>query len=318
MKRVQGIRMELSILLAKNIIGMFLMSIVGYVIVKIKLFKAKDSKVLSKLIVYIICPSVTLNSFQMDYSTSKMQGLILAIIASILVHVIIIPLTKVMGNVFELNNIEKASIVYSNAGNIIIPLVAVVLGQEWVFYTCAFIMVQTILVWTHGKSVICEERGSGLKKILLNPNIIAIVVGLFMFLTGVRFPLVMKSCVSGFAGMIGPTSMLVVGMLIGEMDLKLVFKKKRSYFITLCRLVLLPLLVIMLCKGIMMFHIHQDMKQILLIVLLQSSAPVASMVTQLAQVYDQDANYASIINVMTVVFCVITMPILVFIYENII
>ena len=41
--------MELSVLLAEQIVVIFLMMAIGYVIVKIRLFKTEDSSVLSNL-----------------------------------------------------------------------------------------------------------------------------------------------------------------------------------------------------------------------------------------------------------------------------
>ena len=55
-----------------------------------------------------------------------------------------------------------------------------------------------------------------------------------------------------------------------------------------------------------------------MIVLIAVAAPVAAMITQLAQVYDQDVRYASVINVMSVIFCIITMPLTILLYEMII
>ena len=43
-------------------------------------------------------------------------------------------------------------------------------------------------------------------------------------------------------------------------------------------------------------------------VLLATAAPAAAMVTQLAQLYNKDVKYASVINVMSVIFCIVTMP----------
>ena len=45
--------MELSILLAEQILSMFLTMIVGYIIVKIGLFKETDSKIISNMVVYM-------------------------------------------------------------------------------------------------------------------------------------------------------------------------------------------------------------------------------------------------------------------------
>ena len=58
-----------------------------------------------------------------------------------------------------LNEVEKASVYYSNAGNLIMPIVTFVLGQEWMLYGCVFMSVQLVFVWSHGKSVLSMEKG---------------------------------------------------------------------------------------------------------------------------------------------------------------
>ena len=52
-----------------------------------------------------------------------------------------------------------------------------------------------------------------------------------------------------------------------------------------------------------------------MIVLLATAAPAAAMITQLAQLYNKDVKYASVINVMSVIFCIVTMPVMVMLYE---
>jgi predicted permease len=46
-----------------------------------------------------------------------------------------------------------------------------------------------------------------------------------------------------------------------------------------------------------------------------ASSAVAAMVTQFAQLYDKEPGYASVINVMSVLLCIITMPLLVALYQ---
>lgn len=310
--------MNLSVLLAEQIAALFLIALVGFVLIKKKIFESGDSKTLSTFVVYVFSPCVIVNSFQMEFSQEKMKGWMLAAAAAVLIHILLIGGGKILQIYFHLNAIEKASLEYSNAANLIVPLVTAVLGAEWVFYTTAYIMVQAVLVWTHGVSVIREKRERNLKKILLNPNIIAIFVGFVLFLMDTWFPPIIASSISGLGVMIGPASMLVIGMLMGDVDLIGVFKQKRPYLICLLRLVLFPVLLIFIFRVTGMTMIHPEGKRILLVSLLAASAPVAAMVTQLAQIYERDAKYASVINVMSVVFCVITMPLVVFLYEMVI
>ena len=62
----------------QQIAELFLMILMGYVIVKAGLLKGEDSKVISKIVLYLIIPCVIINSFQVDYTSEKVQGLLLA------------------------------------------------------------------------------------------------------------------------------------------------------------------------------------------------------------------------------------------------
>jgi predicted permease len=244
-----------------------------------------------------------------------MKGLTLAIVASIGVHILYIAVSYVVKKIAPINPIEEASLIYSNAGNLIIPLVAYVLGTEWVFYCSAYVAVQNVFIWTHGRSVIREAREFNLKQLLLNPNIIATVLGMTLFVTKVSLPSVLGNAVSATGSMVGPISMIITGIIIASMDLKNVFTNLRAYGVSAARLMIYPLMVILLCCGSGMLNWHPQAEQILLIVLLASAAPTASMITQLAQIYNKDAHNASVINVMSIIFCIITMPVMVFVFQ---
>ena len=309
--------MELSILLAQHIAAMFLTMAVGYVIVKIGLFEMEDSKVISNMVVYICSPCVVIDSFQIDLTPDKIKGLTLAVVGSIAVHILMLCGTKLVEKPLHFNGIEKGSIIYSNCGYLIIPLVSAVLGEEWVFYTTAYIVVQTILVWTHGVSVINQQQTKDYRQIFLNPNLIAIVIGILFFVMEIRLPVVIGSCVSGFGNMISSASMLVIGMVIGKVDLLWVFRQKRPYLICFFRLIVFPLIVVFASSAVGRLSLHPDAKYIFMIILLASAAPAGAMITQLAQIYNRDSKYASVINVMSVIFCIITMPLMTLLYEAI-
>lgn len=310
--------MEISILLAEQIAVLFLMGLVGFLTVKSGKFKEEDSRIISNMVVYICSPCVVINAFQIDFTSDKLMGFLLAGAACILVHIILIGGGRLLAGPLHFNGIEKASVEYSNAGNLIVPLVSAVLGEQWVFYTTAYIIVQTILIWTHGQSVICQGQEKNWRKILLNPNIIAIVIGFILFATGIRLPYIVGECVGGFGDMIGSASMLAVGMIIGNVDLGWVFRQKRPYFICFIRLVFFPVIAILIFTFSGAVSLHQDAEYILMVVLLATSAPAAVMVTQLAQIHGRDARYASVINVMSVIFCIVTMPLMVLLYEALI
>lgn len=307
--------MELSILLIQQICQLFIMIFLGFMLVKTKTLKAEDSKVLSRVALFVVCPCAILTSFMIEFTPDKLFGLGLSLLGAVIVHIVYIPLASILSKFFGFTPIEKATIIYSNAGNLIIPLVGALLGKEWVLYTSGYMMVQTVLMWTHGKNLVCNENSIDLKKIFLNVNVIAVGIGIIFFLLQIQLPGLVVTTIDRVGSMIGPFAMLVIGMLIGRMNFKDIFVEKRIYLITFMRLIIYPVIVILIFKLTGLTAISSDANQIFLITTLAASAPAAATITQFAQLYNKHPGYASIMNVMSVIFSIITMPLMVMIYQ---
>lgn len=309
--------MEISILLMEQIAELFLMIFMGYIIVKAGLLKGDDSKVISKIVLYLIIPCVIINAFQVEYTSEKVKELLLVFAASVLLQVVLLVAVWAAGKILKLNEVETASIYYSNAGNLIVPIVTFILGKEWVLYACVFMSVQLVFIWTHGKNVLSREGKMDWKKIVGNVNMISVFVGVVLFFTKIRLPGILNQTLSSVGAMIGPASMFVTGMLIAEMSLKNVFRNGRVYFITFLRLIVVPVIALILLKISGLVNGHPDGKKLLLIVFLAVITPSASTVTQMCQVYGNDSKYASAINVMTTLLAIVTMPLMVLLYQTV-
>ncbi|RHO84695.1 AEC family transporter [Ruminococcus sp. AF42-9BH] len=310
--------MNISILLMQQIVQLFLMIFMGYLIVKTGLVRDDDSKVLSKIILYLIVPCVIINAFQVDYTTDTVKGLLIAFAASVMTQVILLVVISVAGKLLHLNEVEVASVYYSNSGNLIVPIVTFILGQEWVLYGCVFMSVQLVFLWTHCKKIISREASYDWKKIILNINMISIFIGVILFFTKIRLPEIIGNTLASVGTMIGPASMIVTGMLFAGMNLKQIFANKRVYFITFLRLIVVPLIALVLIKLSNLASFSADGNKIMLIVFLAIITPSASTVTQMCQVYGNDSRYASAINVMTTLLSIITMPVMVMLFQMII
>lgn len=307
--------MQMSILLLQQIIQLFLMILMGYIIVKTGLLKGEDSKVLSKIILYLIIPAVIINAFQVDYNDTIKKGLIAACIASLILQFVLLFLTYILQKIFHLDSVEFTSAYYSNSGNLIVPLVTYILGKEWVIYGCVFMSVQLFFIWSQGKKMISREKGVDLKKILLNINMISVFLGVILFFTKIHFPQIINQTLSSTGSMIGPLSMIVTGMLIAEVDLKYIFTNKRIYLVTFLRLILQPAIALLVINLLGMRGWHPQGDKIILITYLAAITPCASTVTQMCQVYGNDSKYASAINVMTTLLSIVTMPLFVYLYQ---
>lgn len=305
----------MSLLLTKQIAELFIMILLGFILVKSSLLNKQDSKVLSTVALYIINPCVIINAFQVQYSQDVKNGIILSFLAAIIVHIIYIVGARMLGKVYTLNGVEKATIIYTNAGNLIIPLVQALLGKEWVVYTTGYILVSTIFIWTHGRMLICEETGFNVKELLKNVNVVASIIGILMFALKIQLPSLITETMDSMSATIAPISMIVAGMLIAGMDVKDCLKNKRLYSITFLKMIVFPLLAVCLLKFSSLSSMAKNGDMILLISLLASVAPTAASVTQIAQIYDADSEYASAYYFITTLLCILTMPVFVWFYQ---
>nr|WP_288642652.1 AEC family transporter [uncultured Anaerobutyricum sp.] len=310
--------MHISILLMEQIIQLFLMIFMGFLIVKAKLLNSEDSKVLSIIILYLIIPCVIINAFQVDYTSQTVKGLLIALAGSVMTQVILLIVVSILGKVLHLNEVEVASIYYSNSGNLIVPIVTFILGKEWVLYGCVFMSVQLVFIWTHCKKIISRESSYDWRKIVLNINMISIAIGIVLFLTRIHLPEDINSTLSAVGSMIGPASMIVTGMLFAGMDFKQIFASRRVYFVTFLRLIIVPTIALVLIKFSHLASLSSNGSKIMLIVFLAIITPSASTVTQMCQVYGNDSQYASAINVVTTLLAIITMPLMVMLFQIVI
>ena len=307
--------MQISLLLMEEITKLFAIMLMGYAVVKAGLMKSSESKSISVVMVYLVIPCVIIDAFQVDYTADVKKGLLLACAAAVLVHVLFLILTTILKQALQLDTIERATVIYSNAGILVIPLVQDLLGQEYVIYSSAYIAVQLILIWTHCKNMLCEEDRLEWKKVFLNVNIISIIVGAILFICKIQLPSGVQDVLDMMNNMIGPIGMLLAGMVIADVPLKTVFTKKRNYVSTVLRLIIYPIFILILMKMINTFAGLNDSKQILLTVYIASITPACATVTSMAQLYDKDAAYASSLYVLTTLLSIVTMPVMVGMYE---
>ena len=307
--------MHISLLLMNQIIQLFLMIFMGFLIVKAKLLNSEDSKILSIIVLYLIIPCVIINAFHVDYTPQTVKGLLIALAGSVMTQVILLIVVSILGRVFHLNEVEVASIYYSNSGNLIVPIVTFILGKEWVLYGCVFMSVQLVFIWTHCKKIISRESTYDWRKIVLNINMISIAIGIVLFLTRIHLPAIINNTLSAVGSMIGPASMIVTGMLFAGMDFKQIFANKRVYFVSFFRLIIVPVIALFLIKCSQLSTFSSNGNKLMMIVFLAIITPSASTVTQMCQVYGNDSQYASAINVVTTLLAIVTMPLMVMLFQ---
>ncbi len=295
-------------LLLKQLVIFFIYMGAGFLLVKIGIMKAEDSRIFSLLSIYVLLPCAILKSYQADYTPEIRDGFMLAMGAALASQLILMVVTYAISRFYKLDPTEKASIMYPNSANLILPLVAGVLGDHYMIYASAYSCVQGLFIWTHCTSMMKGTKDLNWKKVFLNLNLITVVVGIILFFAQVHFPGLILDTLGGFSAALGPISMIVIGMLLYNVDWKNLFSNKRVYFVVALKMVILPLIAAIIFKYSGIHNLVKDGDMILLVTLFAIMAPSATLITQLAQLNNRDEKYAAAINALTTVLCIFTMP----------
>ena len=99
----------IAIILAKKILSLFLIMVMGAALVKSKVLKPEDSKSISVVTLYLVMPCVIISSFQVEYTEEIRDGLVLALIGAVLVHVVLIAVTAILGKALRWDIIKSNS-----------------------------------------------------------------------------------------------------------------------------------------------------------------------------------------------------------------
>ena len=307
--------MSTGLVLMSKLMAMMVMVAVGYASVKLHVVESRDSRTLSRLTVYILQPCLICRSVQIDLTPERLNGFLCALILGIVTYVFWIATLGLLKKPLRLDAVDRCNLIYSNVGNLALPLINMILGSEYVFYASALQIPFNLLIWTHGNSIISGERHLHFRKIIFNPNIIALVTGILLVLLHIRLPDVIDTAMEGLGSMVGPSSMLVIGIVIAGSDLRGIITNKRAYAIALGRLIVMPasLLLLILASGILTRH--PELTPVFRVCFIALSTPPGATVSQLAVLYDKKAYESSVYSVLSMALCIVTMPLMLMVFQ---
>ena len=93
------------------------------------------------------------------------------------------------------------------------------------------------------KSTMAREPHMDWKAVFTNANMIAIFIGLILLFTGWRMPEPVNDAFHALGLVIGPSAMIIAGMLLGNMSWEKIKSYKRVPLVAFLRLIVMPLMV---------------------------------------------------------------------------
>lgn len=306
--------MSLSSIALNQIVVMFLLILIGYICYKTKLIDEATNKKLSDILLNLINPIVILVSYQRDANIEVMKGLLISFVLAAVTHFFgILASYTLIRKKHSDNVLERFSCIYTNCGFMGIPIVGGMFGSEGVFYLTAYITVFNIFVWTQGVTMMVGKQDKKmLLKTLISPTIIAVFIGLILFIAQIKLPDVMNQALNSISATNTPFAMLVAGVTIAQTNIVKIFSKVRIYYVCFIKLLVIPVLLLLIYSRFSMDKI------VITTALLASACPTGATGTLFAIKYGKNAYYASELFAITSLLSLATIPLVMQLTELII
>lgn len=295
--------MLISILL-RQIAIMALLAAVGVYLSRKGFLSPQGTKDLGAILLRVIIPCVIVKSYITEFSRERLLELALsaglALIGFILAMVISY---LVFGKRRRLENFAAS---FCNAGFIGIPLAQAIIGEEGVFYIAASVALLNLFQWTYGVYIMADRKDAiSARTIAKNPVVIAIVIGVVLFVSQIPVPGIVTSTLGYIAGMNTPIAMILMGTYLAKLPLKKLLDK-RAYGCVLFRLVIIPAVILLV-----FWVLPVSNADIALAAFLAAATPVGANICVFAQQYDCDYEFSVVTVCLSTLLSVITVPLLV-------
>lgn len=297
--------------LSNQILLMFGLMFVGVLIGKFNLMRPQTSSDLTNILIYVVSPCLIVNAFEQPFSKSRLKLFVLAFIGLVLLYFVEIIASKLLFDHVKNNNIRlicKYGSTYSNAGFMGIPLISALFGSTGVFYGVVALAAFNLFNWTHGISLFQDsaepKEKLPLRKILLNPNIIAIVIGLIFFVTTFHLPGTIDQVVKYVGSVNTPLSMIVIGNSLVNIKLSREMLEKHLWLSLLLRNIIYPIVGIIILKilGVTGIAFYTTV--------IMAACPVAGLVVLFTLRSKHDPAPAISLMSLSTLLCLVTIPLI--------
>ena len=289
---------------------MLFYAVPGFLLVKSKLIASEGISGFARLLMYVCSPMLVIYSFlNISFSRALVYNMLIAFFFAISVMLIFV---VIFARIFKNKEDAKYRIytlatVFPNCAFMGVPILQAVLPDypEALAYSVMFSMALNISAWTVGSYVITgDKKYIGIKKVVLNPQVFALLVAIPLFAFGVKLPTQIDGMVTLLGKMTTPLCMLIMGMRLATTPVKGIFLKPMQYLIIGIKQLLLPLLVFLVLLPL---PLDQNMKNSMYIIF---ACPVASVILSFAEMLGKGQRDAANMVLLGTSLSALTIPIM--------
>ena len=304
---------ENVLIAGEQVLILYVIVAIGFISDKVGFFTEKVAKSCTDLLFYVVTSAKIVESFYtLEYSPETAKKLFIALGCGLLLHLVSAGISTVVFNRCpkEKSGIFKYAGAYGNCGYMALPLASAVLGDEGVFYCSAVIISFQMFTFTHGVYTINKGSSDSAakfewKKLILNPGVLSVIVGLPIFLLSIDLPDIITEPVSYVASLNSPLAMLIFGTYIAHTNFRTIFKEWRILGVAAIKLIILPLIML----GAL--HLIGIDGTLLVALIISASAPPATNTAIFAAKYGRDTGLASQTVAAVSFMSILTMPVMI-------
>lgn len=294
-------------------VGVLLILIaLGFILAKIKMINEVGAQCFTDIVLYAATPCVIFTSFIRPFEKSAAKGLLISFSSAIAAHILFITLSLfiIRNKNIGRERVLRFAAIFGNCGFMALPLQQAILGAKGVFYGSSVVAVFNIFVWSFGVYLMSGDRKHiKPKSLAVSPSIIAIVLGIVVFVFSLPVPDILRKPMDFLAGLNTPLPMIVIGYHLAKSDILKGLKDKGAIFATSLRLIIFPaaaLFIMYLCniRGTMLVSLT-----------IAFSSPIAAMTAMFSAKYGNDTSLAATIVSMSHIISIITMPPLIYLAQ---
>ncbi|WP_027398175.1 AEC family transporter [Anaerovorax odorimutans] len=295
----------------------FIMIIPGILLSKKDIINENQSKGISTIVVNITWPCLVISGMQIPFSKETLISCGYIFIIMIVAFALAFALSYVSVKLIKLK-IEKAylftfMLVFANTGFIGIPVINAIYGKKAVFYASMVEMANDIFIFTIGIILIQLSAGEKAKinlKELISPGIFGIIIGFCLFLFNYKLPGFLGESVNMIGSATTPLTMLVIGLQLGQINIKELLGDLNLYLLSFLKLIIIPGVVFLLMRFAL-----NDISLLAKVIIIEFAMPVATCTSIFSQQYNSDVPFATKGILLSTVFSIITIPIFAILLE---
>ncbi|MCL2169775.1 MAG: AEC family transporter [Defluviitaleaceae bacterium] len=284
---------------------------VGYVARRAGMLTDAVNRGLSDILLKVTLPATLFMSMMRPFSAEVLADSALALLVMALVFVMGLVFGFILGKILKAPKSEvriwQFMLMFPNIVFFGFPIVQSIFGEEGLLYASMGAMVFNIFVFTLGLQLMQPEKSKiSIKGLLLNPAIIAMILGITFFVTGLRLPSPLEASAGFFSAATTPVAMLLVGSFlarcIAEHGLIKLINDWRTYIIAATRLIVIPLIAYFAASPFI------ENQTALGVIITMAAMPIATVTAVFTEQYGTNTWTALKAIVVSDILCLATIP----------